>query len=377
MDGNELNNADANASVATGNQTNNFENQPTKPSISGGFPVNTPVEPPKDNSYAPSQPSEGQEISQTPENEHSVGESHGAGDIAPQEKQAAEERLRQQNARQARLLSSLGIDPLSDIAEQLEQGLITEDMVVQHVMQKRGLNPQQVNNQQNNAVPDRNDPVAQAKAAYEAAKQACHQEGKENGQVSFEALERRDEAFIQLQNAMEESFTQRMRAEEKAQAAQKNVDAVLSVGRSGEYYNQLPDDLKQISDFVHVATTAVMANQEASQMGFDPDGLSQKQCQYFANKNSKDINRLAEYLIEIGRRQALQPNQAAQPQNQPGRFVPGTYPQTNSNINQRPMGVAPTGPSGNPAGVPDLFSGVNLKNHKDLARKYARTRGLA
>ena len=272
--------------------------------------------------------------------------------VTPQERKASDERLRQQNARQAKLLQSLGIDPLSDIAEQLESGLITPDMVVQHVMSKHApqgqpQQPQQV----------ASDPVSQAQNAYLEAKAACEAEGKEYGQVSFETNQRYMEAAIALQDAKATSYTSQLAAQQQQEQANQNVEMVLTMARQNRYYPELPDNAKQISDFLHVAMTGAVADNEARQMGLDPARLTPKQVAYFAQKAQAQLGQLADSFIELGKRQARQPNSPTQPQT------------------RTPM-PTPAGAGGAAASMPNPFARVNHINHKDAARQYMAGGGV-
>ncbi len=282
------------------------------------------------------------EASQTPQD----GQTPAEGTlVTPSESAAALERLKQQNARNAKLLHSLGIDPLSDIAEQLENGLITPEMVVQHVLSKHSQPPAVAPT----APMAADDPVAQAEAEYNAAKKACDEEGQANGHISFETLQRYNEAVLRLQDAKAQSVTQQLAAKQQMEQANENVERVLSVARSGHYYSLLPDTAKQTSDYVHVAMTGTIADQEARRMGLDPSRLTPKQYEYFAQKASSQLAELAESLIELGRRQARQ-------------GITPTY------TNHRP--VAPAGSGGQPVGLPNPFARVNHTNHMEAARQY-------
>jgi len=258
--------------------------------------------------------------------------------VTPEESRAAAERLKQQNARQAKLLSSLGIDPLSDIGEQLESGLITPDMVKNHVLRNT---PQPVNE------PAADDPMVTAESEYELARRACEEEGQNTGQVSFDTLRRYNEAALKLQDVKAQSVTRQMAAERQAKQAYDNVDRVLTVARSTPYYQGFSENGRQISDLVHVALTGAIAEQEARKLGLNPQTLTPQQCEYFAQKASVKLGELAAELIATGNRQPVNP-------------VPN---------NQRPAYV-PAGSGGSNVGIPNGYQRANIANHQELARQY-------
>ena len=103
----------------------------TESAIVGGMPVNqtTVVETP-----AVSVPNG---AAQTPV-EHGNVQQVETPVSTPEEIGAATERLKQQNARNMKAFTAMGIDPLSDIPEQLEHGLITPEMLQRHIQNKFG-----------------------------------------------------------------------------------------------------------------------------------------------------------------------------------------------------------------------------------------------
>lgn len=303
--------------------------------VSQGIPVNVAPDMGQMPVGTPTQPVEGQTAPDPTRN-------------TPEELKAAGERLKQQNARQAKLLHSLGIDPLSDIGEQLENGLITPEMVVNHVVNRQGGQRQTVEQPVQQMS---NDPISQAQAEYEAAKAACDTEGQTTGQVSFETMRRYTEAGIKLQEAKAESVTRQFTVEQEQKRVNENVDQVLTVARNSDYYPQFADNAKQTSDLVHVALAGALAYQEAPKMGLDPNRLNPQQTRYFASKAAEQLGVLAENLIQLGRQQALQ------------SMNPG------KTINQKPVYV-PAGPGGQAVGVTNQFARANHTNHTDLARQY-------
>jgi hypothetical protein len=266
----------------------------------------------------------------------------------PDEMKAAGERLKQQNARQAKLLSSLGIDPLSDIAEQLESGLITPEMVMNHVVSRRGPTQQ---SQQPTEQQQSSDPVSVAEREYQEAKTACETEGQQTGQLSFETNKRYMEAAMRLNDVKAQNITRQLTADRQVQQANENVDSVLTVARNNAYYPVFDQKLKQYSDFAHVAMTAAIVNQEASRMGLDANNLSPKQYEYFAGKATEYFGELAEALVEMGRQQVRK------------NISPANV------LQQRTISV-PAGPGGSGIPVANPYAKVNHTNHVDAARQY-------
>ena len=282
--------------------------------------------------------------SDAPEGDPEAPESTNVEDrglTTPEEQKAATERLKQQNARQAKLLASLGIDPLSDIAEQLESGLITPDMVVNHLSAKN--RPQQPTMPEAPA-----DPVSQAEQEYEAAKKACQEEGQQHGQISFETNQRYIDAAIRLQDVKGNAITSKFAAEQQAQQANQAVERVLTVARNSPYYQNLDESIREKSDYVHVALTNVIAGQEAAQLGLNPNSLTPQQYEYFAQKASAYLGELADGLVKSGQR----PKAVQAPQEQPSNMP------------------TPAGAGGQGAPLVNPFAGVNHTNHKDAARQY-------
>jgi len=113
----------------------------------------------------------------------------GQVNMDPAQKEAPDaitERLKQTNAQNAHLLNVLGIDPLSDIGEQLEKGLITPDMVRQHAANKYTPVPRSVEP----TVSQPTDPVSKAIAEQEDAQAAYNKEIADTGSVSLDANSR-------------------------------------------------------------------------------------------------------------------------------------------------------------------------------------------
>jgi hypothetical protein len=258
------------------------------------------------------------------------------------DEKAVSERLKQQNARQAKLLASLGIDPLSDLGEQLESGLITEEMVKQHVLSRT--QPVFTQNVQNVLT----DPVDIAYAELEKAKVAYEKETLTGG-ISINTNNAYLNAMQRLNDARLDNLTRQIAAREQSQQVNENVERVLSVVRSVPEYGQMDDNLKRSFDTVNIATTGIIADREAKKMGLDPSRLNAQQYEYFAKKATEELGTLAEYYMEVGRRQVKN----------------NLLPNTNRNI---PVPASSGG--GQPVPANNPYANVGISNHTDAARKF-------
>lgn len=261
------------------------------------------------------------------------------------EEKSVTERLKQKNARQAKLLSTLGIDPMSDLLEQFEEGLITPEMVKQHVLGRQATEPAP-------AVTNiGSDPLSIAQAEYNAAKAAYDKEA-ESGSISIQTNNAHLSAIQKLNDAKLEGITQQIAADRTARQANENVEQVLNVARSTPEYSNYSDELKSTADMVNIAVTGIIADKEAKAMGYDPASLSPSQYGYFAKKATTELEKLANYYIEMGRRQAKE----------------GLIPKNTNQITPDPIS------SGEGGAIPpvDKYKNVTHTNHLSAARQYVK-----
>jgi len=271
---------------------------------------------------------------------------------SPEVADAKVKRLQQMNSKNSKLLQALGVDPLSDIADQLEEGLITPDMVRNHILGNS--NPSQP--EQNQPQPDYSDPVAEAQQRVIEAEQAWDQEYQQDGSVSVETLNNLRRAERLLTDARLEQVTRQVTARDQKEQVDQNVNAVLNVARSTPEYEQMDPQLRQSMDSVNLSLTASIADQEARQMGLDPNQLTPQQYAYFAQKGQQQLGGLAEFYMDLGAQRVRQ-NQM------PGR---------NSSRNAPPPAAPNT--SSVPR-QPSKFTGVDLSNHAQAAKDYMRNSG--
>lgn len=265
----------------------------------------------------------------------------------PQTDPAIVERLRQQNAKLAKLVGALGLDPMSDIPDQLEKGLITPEMVAAHIASR--IQPQPAPTAQPVASqPDVYDPVAKAEAEYRQYKELCDKEGRENGTVSFETLQKYNEAVLRLQEAKASAVLSRIEAETQQKQYQQALDTVLGVLKTNPVYQALPADSKQELEFAHVAITSALADQEARRLGLDPARLTAQQYQYFAQKAAEKIQKIA--MVNSS---------------QAGKFSAPTVPPAQP-------GFVPAGTGGQAIPPVNPYAKANLQNHRQLAQMYLK-----
>jgi hypothetical protein len=294
------------------------------PNISQGIPdmVNEPVPSAPIPDKGPETPVEGQ---MTPEG----GETTPKPEDAPE---AIVERLKLQNAQNAKLLSALGIDPLSDLAEQLEQGLITPEMLKAHVAAKYG--PQAA--QPTAPVADSLDAVAIAEQEQKAALEAYNKEIQEQGGLSLVTNQRLRDADNRLNDAKLERLTNQISAEKQTQQVNESVEAVLSVARSVPEYAGMSKDLQGTLEQTSLSLTGLIADQESKAQGIDPSTLTPSQYNYFAGKAQNMLGQLAEHFRNLGREEAK------------ASFRPTTPTPLNNNVNTptpMPVPVDNSGPS--------------------------------
>lgn len=283
--------------------------------------------------------------------------------VTPPENQAAIERLKQQTARNNKLLSALGVDPMSDLGEQLESGLITPEMLQRHILGSRGQSQpgQQPPGQQVQAPPEQS-PILQAQLELDAANQAFKDEAS-TGSISIETNERLHAARAALYDAKDDERENKLNqvmgqitASKQDEQVNESLGAVLSVVRETNGFKALTDNepLKQIAESVYIAMSGTMADQEARKVGIDPATLRPEHYAYYANKASEKLGLLAEFYIQMGRKQVLDSQDPTR---------------------QRLPNITPAGPSGGGVIPQSPYRGVGITNHADAAKRFMATGG--
>jgi hypothetical protein len=260
----------------------------------------------------------------------------------------------QKNAQNAKLISAMGMDPMSDMAEQLESGLITPEMVRNHVAGTQ--QPQQPSQQYQAQVG--NDPEALAAQELVDARAAYDEEAASGEGVTLQTNTRVLNAIQGNSDAKLNAVTQKFTATEQAQQANANVNAVLSVARSDPHFAEMDAGLQQATERVSLALTGTMADQGARELGLDPNNLTPQQFHHFAGKANVQLESLKQHYIQMGANQV----RAGQ--------VPG------GNVNGNRQIPNPAGPGGGSVAPPaNQYANVNLDNHKEMARQYMNGSG--
>jgi len=274
---------------------------------------------------------------------------------------AVNERLKQVNARNAKLMAAVGLDPLSDMAEQLESGVITEEMIRRHVMGPTASAPTMPGVA---AQPGVENPVVVAQANFDTAKAKYDGEAA-TGEISLDtntaymgAIQGLNDAKIANVTRQLADSTQARESDLMARQASENVNAVLVGARKAPEYAQMDTGLQGTFDTVNLAVTGVIADQEATKMGLDPSTLTPQQYAYFQTKAEVELGKLAQFYQTKGQnevRAGLSPG--ASPNN---TFIPN-----------------PAGPGGDAVAPQNQYAGVNRTNHTDAARQFmAHNKGV-
>jgi len=326
-----INNADQGTPDAS-----NVDNQPVV-DVSQGVPL--PVQPSVDNFNAANDtPVGGNEPASTPEG--------GEPDY-----KAINERLMQQNARNGKLMNAVGIDPLSDLGEQLEAGIITEEQVKNHIAGRR-------DQYQSPSMPQQdipNDPISIAEAEQQAAEKQYNEEAATGG-ISIETNNRLRQADRAVSNAAINSVRMEVTAERQATQANDNINAIRGITHNNPNYAGMDDNLKSSVDLATISMAGFIADQQARNMGIDPANMSPQQAAYFGQQANDQLGELAQYFMNVGANQVRAgQNPTPNVNGSRNQFVPA--PAGNGNMN------TPTQPS--------PYAKGNLDNHRELAAKYA------
>jgi len=336
--------------------------QPSNPDTRQGFPdpLNPPPEVvvpgPSNVPTAPEAPVEPQKPEGGTEPPKKDGE-------APD---AVTERLKQQNAQNTKLLVALGIDPESDIAEQLEHGLISAEDVKRYVANK--YQPQTAAPEPVVATPT-DDPIAKAEQALKEIEAKYNKEIEENdGVVSLRTNAELRLADRNLNEARLDKLTQQIAADKeqavldkRAQQANKNVEAVLSITREIPEFANMDAPLQQAVEQASVALTGMIADQKSREMGLDPASLNPQQYQYSAKEANTILGNLAEYYRNLGREEVKA--QFQPPSAQPNQLA-------NNVSAPQPVVVTPADSSGAPIPTVNPYGNTRVGNHEQMARDY-------
>ncbi len=273
---------------------------------------------------------------------------------------ASEERLKQVNAQQAKALKAVGIDPLSDIPEQLEKGLITPEMVRDHVRSK--YQTPQTPTVPETSAPATNDPVALAEAEVKAADEAYAKEIEDTGSVSLPTNDRVRKADRSLYDARLTGVTQQIAADKQFEQVNQSVNAVKSIAREGAEFANMDASLQTTVEETTLSLTGAMADKWARENGINPATLTTAQYQHFGNEATKQLNVLAEYFTNLGRGQSK------------AGFIPNPSPNPppNANVTVNANMPVPANAAGSPVPVNNPYANVDVTNHQEAAKQYAK-----
>jgi hypothetical protein len=288
---------------------------------------------------APQRPQEGQTYQGVPQ-------APSESEVSPEAKL---QRLQQSLAQKNKLLSAIGIDPASDLAEQYESGLITEEMVSRHIAGQRGQTTPDIPQQ------TRNDPLSVAQQRYEQAKQAYDAQVQSGEGVDFQVNKELVDAQSNYFDAKLDTVTQQVTARDRQRQVSENVNSVLNVAKSDPNYSNFDEQSRKTYEQVLVNLTGSLVDQEAARMGMSPMEFSPQQFAHFAQRAAQELAPLANQYVEMGRRQAQQ------------SLVP-RHPQYNNTPSPAHAG-GPNVPVSNP------FAKTDYRNHNDMARQYLANTG--
>jgi hypothetical protein len=300
----------------------------------------------------PTPPVDPAEAAKTPVNDQ---DPTAASPTAPEASDATVERLKQELARTNKLVAAVGLDPLSDLKDQLEKGYITEADVQAHIKNQYGVNaPPNMPASQATQVDVGSDPISIATASLEAAKAKYQAEVAEKGGVSLTTNNEYMQAIEDLNQARFDSITRQTAAEKQTQQANESVAAVANVAKAIPEYAGMEEPLQQTVEQTTVALTGMIARAKAPSMGLNPDKLTAQQYSAFAQDAVNMLDGLAVHYKKLGAEEvkaSYMPPTPARP-GQPVMPVPAN----NNGIPSVPVNNQPR---------------ATIQNHKDVARQWA------
>lgn len=274
----------------------------------------------------------------------------------PEDSEAIVDRLKQNTAKDHKLLAALGIDPLSDIGEQLEKGIITPEDIQRHVADKY----------QPATAPRATDaPVA--KSAVDAAEEALvgaetkYNKEAESGGVSIETNNALRQADKVLNDAKLARLTDQVAADRLNREANENVEAVLSVAHEIPEFATMEQPRQAELEQVSLALTGFLADQKSPSMGLDPRKLTTQQLSGFAQDANAMLGNLAEFYREAGRTEVR------------ASLLPKSPQPPGSNLNVITPVVDPANNTGSAIPAANPYAKVNAETHKEAAAAYAKS----
>lgn len=189
-------------------------------------------------------------------------------------------RAEQELAKYRRVMEVLGIDPESDIADRVAQGLISKEEVLGHNVPRPAV---------------RETPMERLTKLTQKIEHGHPTEGdfREAMKIISEFV---SEQSVREQNAQMQAVVDSCR------------NAVVGVLAADKMHSEMPDDVRALEEQMFIASTDNLLTQEASKLPDPRRYFNPQAYQFFAQKNAQSLKALRDYYINQGRameRQAL------------------------------------------------------------------------
>jgi hypothetical protein len=232
------------------------------------------------------------------------------------------ERLEQRLAETNKMLTRLGFDPESDIAERFNAGLISKE----EILMQAGVTP--------TAPPPKEQPSSASDKLAQLKSRVGQSVKDGKGILEGDILELLDVTTdlvaesneLQNQNSLERQFAECR-------------DATLNVIGKDPKHTEAPDNIKDIESQMFLSSTD---NLVAITGRGDPKSITGKNYSFYAGKNLDKLNELRNYWMEQGRKTAPQPPvppanpvNPISPSEGGGPITPPETPTTIDNIEER------------------------------------------
>jgi len=199
-------------------------------------------------------------------------------------------RLEQRLAQNNKILTSLGIDPESDIAERYQRGLVSKE----ELLMRAGIQAPQPQMDRQAARP-----VSAMDKLYHL-KQRVGQSVKDNkGILEADILE-----FMDVASDLAGENVQLQQQGEMAKNLNDCRSATLSVIEKDNVHTELPDNIKEIESELFLSSTDYLLSVNA---GGNIKYYTPSNYQFYAGKNLQRLNNYRNYLIDLGRKTPLPP----------------------------------------------------------------------
>lgn len=222
------------------------------------------------------EPSGGEPVSTEPQPEPTPTGEPKTEDIKPDDTGKIT-RLEQQISKDRQLLTLLGIDPESDVADKLQAGLITKEDLLKQVGTQEVPGPAEV------FSVDKLTQLEEKINKEGATQQDLLDTIKSIKAVANQTLQVQQ---VQQQSTLENRFIQ------CRNATQTVID-------TDEMHQSLPDNIREIESQIHLSATD---NLLATETGGGDKYLTPQAYGYYGTKNLERLNTYRNYLIELGKK---------------------------------------------------------------------------